>query len=45
MRPVNDHVQSIAVGIEEQSAATQDISLYSTSTSRSIDQIIDTVRS
>ncbi len=39
---VNEYVQNVAVAIEQQSAATQEISVNSERTSRSIEQIINT---
>jgi methyl-accepting chemotaxis protein len=41
---VNEYVQSVAIAIEQQSAATSEISEHSAKTSMAIDQIISTVR-
>jgi methyl-accepting chemotaxis protein len=41
---VNDYVQSVAVAMEEQSAATREISERSTQISKAIEEIIDTSR-
>jgi methyl-accepting chemotaxis protein len=41
---VNEYVQSVAVAMEEQSAATREISERSTEISKAIEEIIDTSR-